>query len=106
MCVTRAHIYMYVCFATNLTAKFRTEASTNGEENQLQQPKIADQQPPGHKEQVQLFKSFTILLQHGLLSATYIDFLKKIRPAPNLSPSLLTISLRNLNLHQIYHHHC
>lgn len=97
---------MYVCFATNLTAKFRTEASTNGEENQLQQPKIADQQPSGHKEQVQLFKSFTILLQHGLLSATYIVFLKKIRPAPNLSPSLLTISLRNLNLHQIYHHYC
>uniref|UniRef100_A0A0E0QBV1 DUF223 domain-containing protein n=1 Tax=Oryza rufipogon TaxID=4529 RepID=A0A0E0QBV1_ORYRU len=30
------------------------EASTNGEENQLQQPKIADQQPSGHKEQVQL----------------------------------------------------
>lgn len=28
-----------------------TEASTNGEENQLQQPKIADQQPSGHKEQ-------------------------------------------------------
>ncbi|KAF2924141.1 hypothetical protein DAI22_07g246900 [Oryza sativa Japonica Group] len=27
------------------------EASTNGEENQLQQPKIADQQPSGHKEQ-------------------------------------------------------
>ncbi|XP_066159499.1 uncharacterized protein [Oryza sativa Japonica Group] len=28
-----------------------TETSTNGEENQLQQPKIADQQPSGHKEQ-------------------------------------------------------
>uniref|UniRef100_A0A0E0I4P4 Uncharacterized protein n=1 Tax=Oryza nivara TaxID=4536 RepID=A0A0E0I4P4_ORYNI len=55
-----------------------TEASTNGEENQLQQPKIADQQPSGHKEQMDQQPEKNRNHEVQLIHTNYLQAVSKI----------------------------
>ncbi|EAZ40831.1 hypothetical protein OsJ_25307 [Oryza sativa Japonica Group] len=54
------------------------EASTNGEENQLQQPKIADQQPSGHKEQMDQQPEKNRNHEVQLIHTNYLQAVSKI----------------------------
>ncbi|EAZ43375.1 hypothetical protein OsJ_27979 [Oryza sativa Japonica Group] len=62
-----------------------TETSTNGEENQLQQPKIADQQPSGHKEQMDQQPEKNRNHEAQLIHTNYLQAVSKITASKSIA---------------------